>query len=301
MARLTPPKTVDELAALLQNSAFQAKSDAELRKEAENMFINQRDQAKLSAQQAYDKNALALENQLAGLDAAYAKQRGNQQLATTQAKASADRQALSRGMQRSSYNNATLANLDIAGNKALAQIDQSKTDDVNKVAGQKALLQQQLQESLTGADNAFQNSVTAKLQELRDQQYQRQQQYENINNQLEFELYKLQQQAAKAAGGRGSGGGGSRGGASSPASAAGGVTGGTSYDRLVGMLGAGRVDGAIAGATAGAQFIVPPIYNDKLNKLGGTSTPAKKPVAQPAGAPYVSFQQALKNAKKNRR
>lgn len=296
MAKLTPPKTVDELAALLQNSAFQSKSDAELRKEAENMFINQRDQAKLSAQQAYDKNALALENQLAGLDAAYAKQRENQQLATTQAKASADRQALSRGMQRSSYNNATLANLDIAGNKALAQIDQSKTDDVNKVAGQKALLQQQLQESLAGAENAFQNSVTAKLQELRDQQYQRQQQYENINNQLEFELYKLQQQAAKAAGGRGSGGGGSRGGASSPASAAGSATGGTSYDRLVGMLG-----GASTGAIAGAQFIVPPIYNDKLNKLGGTSTPAKKPVAQPTGAPYVSFQQAMKNANKNRR
>ena len=295
MAKLTPPKTVDELAALLQNSAFQSKSDAELRKEAENMFINQRDQAKLSAQQAYDKNALALENQLAGLDAAYAKQRENQQLATTQAKASADRQALSRGMQRSSYNNATLANLDIAGNKALAQIDQSKTDDVNKVAGQKALLQQQLQESLAGAENAFQNSVTAKLQELRDQQYQRQQQYENINNQLEFELYKLQQQAAKAAGGRGSGGGGSRGGTPPPASEDGSETGGTSYDYLVGMLG-----GATSGATAGSQFIVPPIYNDKLNKLGGTSTPAKKPVAQVGRAPYVSFEQALKNAKKKK-
>lgn len=209
MAELTAAKTVDELAKQLQNAAYTNKTTDQLRTEAENMYRNQLEQAKLSAQQSYDTNANALQNQLAALETDYARQRENQQKATVQAKASADRQALSRGMQRSSYNNATLANLDVAGNKALAQIDQNRTNDVNTVNSQLTLLKNQLSQNLASAQSTYENSVLAKLQELQDQQYQRQKEYESIQNELAFQLYELQkaeEEQAKAS----SGGGGTR-------------------------------------------------------------------------------------------
>lgn len=209
MANLTAAKTVDELAKQLQNAAYTNKTTEQLRAEAENMYKNQLEQAKLSAQQSYDTNANALQNQLSALETDYARQRENQQTATAQAIAAADRQALSRGMQRSSYNNATLANLDVAGNKALAQIDQNRTNDVNTVNSQLTLLKNQLSQNLAKAQSTYENSVLAKLQELQDQQYQRQKEYESIQNELAFQLYELQK--AEEAQAKSSSGGGSRG------------------------------------------------------------------------------------------
>lgn len=210
MAELTAAKTVDELAKQLQNAAYTNKTTDQLRTEAENMYRNQLEQAKLSAQQSYDTNANALQNQLAALETDYARQRENQQKATVQAKASADRQALSRGMQRSSYNNATLANLDVAGNKALAQIDQNRTNDVNTVNSQLTLLKNQLSQNLASAQSTYENSVLAKLQELQDQQYQRQKEYESIQNELAFQLYELQKAEEEQAKASSSSGGGTR-------------------------------------------------------------------------------------------
>lgn len=124
------PKSVDELAESLSASQFTPKTDAELRAQAETMYKNQRDQAILSAQQSHDSSVAALNSQLAALDTAYARQVEQQKQATAMSRANADRQSLSRGMQRSSYNNATLANIDLAGEKALAQIAQNQTNDV---------------------------------------------------------------------------------------------------------------------------------------------------------------------------
>lgn len=199
---LTAPKTVDELASQLQNTKYGDKSTDELRSEAENMYKNQLDSSKLSAQQSYDSNALELNNQLTALNKSYDKQYAQQQQATVQSKQSADKQALSRGMQRSTYNNATLANLDIAGNKALNEIEQNRTDSTNEVNSQLVLLQKQLQENLASAQSTYENNVVTKLQELLDQQYERQKSYEDTSNDLAFKLYEKQ----KAAGGSSSGG-----------------------------------------------------------------------------------------------
>lgn len=200
-ANLDAPKTVDELAKQLQNTKYGDKTTDELRSEAENMYKNQLEQSKLSAQQSYDSTALELNNQFTELNKSYDKQYQQQQQATVQSKQNADMQALSRGMQRSTYNNATLANLDVAGNKALNQIEQNRTDSTNEVNSQLALLQKQLQENLSSAQSTFENNVITKLQELLDQQYTRQQQYESTSNDLAFKLYNLQKAANSSSSG----------------------------------------------------------------------------------------------------
>lgn len=199
------PKSVDELAESLSASQFTPKTDAELRSQAETMYKNQRDQAILSAQQSHDSSVAALNSQLAALDTSYARQAEQQKQATTASRANADRQSLSRGMQRSSYNNATLANIDLAGEKALAQIAQNQTNDVNSVNSQIAQLQQQLQQNISSANSSFENSVLAKLAELQADQYSKQQTADATNNDILMQLYQLQKNAE---GSKSSGGGG---------------------------------------------------------------------------------------------
>lgn len=199
------PKSVDELAESLSASQFTPKTDAELRSQAETMYKNQRDQAILSAQQSHDSSVAALNSQLAALDTAYARQAEQQKRATAASRANADRQSLSRGMQRSSYNNATLANIDLAGEKALAQIAQNQTNDVNSVNSQISQLQQQLQQNISSANSSFENSVLAKLAELQADQYSKQQTAQATNNDILMQLYQLQKSAegAKSSGGGG--------------------------------------------------------------------------------------------------
>lgn len=189
------PKSVDELAESLSASQFTPKTDAELRAQAETMYKNQRDQAILSAQQSHDSSVAALNSQLAALDTAYARQAEQQKRATAASRANADRQSLSRGMQRSSYNNATLANIDLAGEKALAQIAQNQTNDVNSVNSQISQLQQQLQQNISSANSSFENSVLAKLAELQADQYSKQQTAQATNNDILMQLYQLQKNA----------------------------------------------------------------------------------------------------------
>lgn len=197
------PKSVDELAESLSASQFTPKTDAELRSQAETMYKNQRDQAILSAQQSHDSSVAALNSQLAALDTSYARQAEQQKQATAASRANADRQSLSRGMQRSSYNNATLANIDLAGEKALAQIAQNKTNDENSVNSQISQLQQQLQQNISSANSSFENSVLAKLAELQADQYSKQQTAQDTNNDILMQLYQLQKNAesSKARGG----------------------------------------------------------------------------------------------------
>lgn len=200
------PKSVDELAESLSASQFTPKTDAELRAQAETMYKNQRDQAILSAQQSHDRSVAALNSQLAALDTAYARQAEQQKRATAASRANADRQSLSRGMQRSSYNNATLANIDLAGEKALAQIVQNQTNDVNSVNSQISQLQQQLQQNISSANSSFENSVLAKLAELQADQYSKQQTAQATNNDILMQLYQLQKNAEGAkSSGRGGG------------------------------------------------------------------------------------------------
>lgn len=184
--------SLDELAELLRNNTYTPQTDAQRRQQAESLYKNNFDAAKLAAQQSYDNSVLALNNQLNDLQTGYDRQAENQRLQTARSIANADRQALSRGMQRSSYNNATLSNIDIAGNKALAQIEQNRTNDLSDIDAQKALLANQLQQNLNNAQSSYETNVLNRVAELQDQDYQRRQAWQDTQNELLLKLYSLQ-------------------------------------------------------------------------------------------------------------
>lgn len=200
-------KDLDTLAAALRDSSYTPRTDDELRQQAQALYQNQLDAAKLTAQQNYDTTAAALQNQLDQLDTSYARQTEAQQEANRQSLSNQDRYSLGRGMQRSTYNNATIGNLQIAGDKALNQIQQNRTAQESSIASQQALAKQQLQQNLAAADTQYQNNVIARILEMQDQDWQRQQQMDAQRNQLQMQLYQLQQTDRKSSGYGGGGGG----------------------------------------------------------------------------------------------
>ena len=208
-------KTIDQLLAALDSPSYKGRSEDEVRSIAENLFRNQRDSATLQAQQSYNENAAALDAQRAGINTNYDRQLREQQQALDRSVAAQDRSQIGRGMQRSSYNAATLANMRTKGNEALADIEQNRTNALGSLDSQKTQLQRQLQQNLGAAESAYQSSVASKMQELMDQDYTRRQQAIGDNNSLMIQLYNLM----KESGGGGSGGGSGSGGQASENSA----------------------------------------------------------------------------------
>ena len=62
--------TIQELADSLSKYSYVPRTEEQRRAQSENLYRNQRDQALLTAQQSYDTNDLALQNQLTGLGTA---------------------------------------------------------------------------------------------------------------------------------------------------------------------------------------------------------------------------------------
>ena len=192
-------RSIEELAAALTKLNYTPRTEQQRREQSENLYRNQLNQALLSAQQQYDTSDLALQNQLSGLERSTQRQIESQQRNTRQAISQADRRALSRGMQRSSYNNDTLANLQLKGDEAVANIEQARTDTENSVATQRALLAQQLAQNLTAAQSQYEGNVIASMQQMEDQDYQRGLAADQFNSNTQLQLYQAQQADAQRA------------------------------------------------------------------------------------------------------
>jgi len=184
--------TIAELRAQLGNPTYTVRTDDEIKAQAEQQYAAELAAKKLAAQQSYDATDTALKNQYATLDQSYAKQASTVATNTRQSYSAADRQALSRGMQRSSYNNATLSNVNLAGDKAQSELQQSRTNDVNNLESQRSTLARQLAESLQGYDTQNQSNVLAYVNTLKDQDYQRKTAAEQNAANLALQLYQLQ-------------------------------------------------------------------------------------------------------------
>ena len=192
-------RSIEELAAALTKLSYTPRTEQQRREQSENLYRNQLSQALLSAQQQYDTSDLALQQRLTGLEAATQRQIEAQRQNTANAISSADRRALSRGMQRSTYNNSVLANLQRKGNEAEAQIQQNRTDQEDAVAAQRALLAQQLAQNQTAAQSQYENNVIASMQQMEDQDYQRGLAADQFNSNTQLQLYQAQQQDAQRA------------------------------------------------------------------------------------------------------
>lgn len=192
-------RSIEELAAALTKLSYTPRTEQQRREQSENLYRNQLEQALLSAQQQYDTSDLALQNQLSGLETATQRQIEAQRQNTANAISSADRRALGRGMQRSTYNNSVLANLQRKGDEAEAQIQQNRTDKENTVAAQRALLSQQLAQNQTAAQSQYENNVLARMMELEQQDYERGLAADQFNSNTQLQLYSAQQADAQRA------------------------------------------------------------------------------------------------------
>lgn len=191
MATKTPKSAeLQELIESLQNSTYTPKTTEQLQQQAQNRYQSHYDQQRLAAQQEYDRNAAALEQQLAGLGTTYDKQREQSEKAYEQAYSKADRNMLSKGMQRSSYGAQVLANLQQSGNEALQDIADAEAAQRQKIADNQALLAQQLAAQIKQYDAAQAADILAYMDELENQEYERGQAAMQYNNQLAAQIYE---------------------------------------------------------------------------------------------------------------
>lgn len=259
-------------------SAYTPLTKDQMQQEAENRYASVYGQKRLTAQQQYDQNDQALAQQLAGLQSTYDKQREQSAKNYRATASAADRHALSRGMQRSSYNNATLANIGIEGDKAQQAINDTQAQQEGNIGEQRRQLSQQLAAQLAQYDEAQQQDILAYVDQLEAREYERSQADRNARNQLAMSIYEYQHQAeregvedaqwnaqfnAQYGGGNGGGGGGGR---SSSRSAGPADSGNSAYDNLLAKL---------RGSTAKTQTIP-----GKAGVRGGGSRLGNQTVAQ---------------------
>lgn len=264
--------TLDELIKKLEansTAAYTPLTQQQMQQQANTRYSGVYDQKRLSAQQQYDTADQALAQQLAGLDATYDKMREQSRQNYESAYRAADRQALGRGMQRSSYNNATLANINLKGNEAQQAINDAQASQAKNIGEQRKLLSQQLGDTLAGLDAAQQSDMLAYLDELESREYDRTTADVANRNNLAMQLYQYQFQKEQAdqaqrnweqtfqanyGGGGGSSGGSTGGGRSTGKSGyqnlMDGLSGGSKKTNTAGLAIAGVLGSALTGAMA---------------------------------------------------
>ena len=186
-----PSFTFTDLQAQLDLSRYQPRSEAQLLAEAQNRYDPIFNADKQSTQQAYDRILLALDQQMAGLQPAYDKQRSATAEAFAGAYSQADRQALSRGMQRSSYNAQTLSNIGIKGAKAQDDINAAQRMDETNIGQNRALQTEQYAQNMRRLETDYWTNVSAYQDQLRNLDYDRAWQSQQAANQTLLSLYQL--------------------------------------------------------------------------------------------------------------
>lgn len=202
-AATTPTATNAALEALKAAYAevgqYKGKTEEEIRQQAEGEYKSKYDLLIEQARQAKEKQDLALQQEREGLGASYDRKRENTNDTYAKNRSAADRQALTRGMQRSSYNNQTLANIDSEKAKALSDIDTAQTTAESNIDKKIAQLAAQLAETEKGYETARADDIMARIRELQDQEYDRKTAAEQIRVQLAGDLYNKEYQSSRDA------------------------------------------------------------------------------------------------------
>ena len=165
---------LSQLLAGLADMGYAPRSEEELRQAAENRYNPLYNAEVEAARQKQQQTDLALSQQLGELLSGISRQKETQNAAYDKARANIETGALSRGMGRSSYTTSTLSNNDIARAKALSQIDEDANRQTGQIGAQRTQLTQQLAETLGRLGTDKETNIANYLQELYDQEYQRQ-------------------------------------------------------------------------------------------------------------------------------
>ena len=110
--------------------------------------------------------------------------------------AQADRQALTRGMQRSSFNNQTLSNIDLQGAQTQERITERQGGDQNQSESQRAVLARQLGDQMTQLSASEIADKLAYIDQLEAREYDRIVANQDRNNALTQSIYGASQSEA---------------------------------------------------------------------------------------------------------
>ena len=152
-----------------QTSSYVPKTADQIRQQAQGEYQSYYDQLRLAAQQAQARNDLALQQQREGLQRTYDKQREASQKQYENAYSQADRQQLSRGMQRSSYTAQVLANLTQEGAEAQQELWDAQGAAEGNIDAQRTQLAAQLADQLSQYSASEAADVLARIKQLEDQ------------------------------------------------------------------------------------------------------------------------------------
>lgn len=203
--------TSDDILLRLQeqynSGGYKKKTDDELKAQAAGEYQTYYDQMRLAAQQKQQQSDLALQQQKAALDYAFAKQQEAAEKEYNKVYSQADRQLLSRGMQRSSYGAQTLANIRQQQADVYMDLEGQKAAQGADIEAQRVQLGDQLAAQLNQYNAAQAADELNRLRELQDQEYERALQNDAAQNDLALQLYGMMKEGSGGGGGGGSGSG----------------------------------------------------------------------------------------------
>lgn len=178
---------------------YTPKTAEQIKAQAEGEYQSYYDQLRLAAQQAQAQSDLRLAQQASSLQAAYDTQREESQRQYQRAYSQADRQLLSRGMQRSSYGNSTLSNINVESSRAQDKIYQAQIAAQSNIEEQRTQLQQQLARQMSQYTASQQADIMKRSRELEDIEYNRQVDAWKSQMSLEQMLYQAARQQERDA------------------------------------------------------------------------------------------------------
>jgi hypothetical protein len=159
-------------------ATYTAKTEEEIRGQAETEYQSYYDLLRQSAQQDYETADLLLGQQIEGLGTTYGKQAEESRKEYDLAYSQSAREALSRGMGRSSYAVQTLANVDQAGIEAKQGIMDAQAAAEANLEAQRKQLVSQLTEKLTTYDASQAADILKRIAEIQETEYAKQYQAE---------------------------------------------------------------------------------------------------------------------------
>lgn len=174
-----------------QTSSYVPKTADQIRQQAQGEYQSYYDQLRLAAHQAQARNDLALQQQREGLQRTYDKQREASQKEYENAYSRADRQQLSRGMQRSSYTAQVLANLTKEGAEAQQELWDAQGAAEGNIDAQRTQLAAQLADQLSQYSASEAADVLARIKQLEDQEYDRGRENDQYKNSLSAQIYQF--------------------------------------------------------------------------------------------------------------
>jgi hypothetical protein len=213
--------TVEELTKSLNRDTYTPRTDEQLKQSAESRYQSIYDQKKLTAQQNFDTQDQAYQQQLKLLQDNLAMSQQEVEKNTANNIAAANRYQVTRGMQRSSYGAANQAKLQAAGNANLANLLRQYNTDASGIQDKRTLLAQQLAGTLAQYDIDYIADVNAYIDEQKQIDYDRKVAADQSANELALQLFEISQKydrGGSSGGSRRSSGGGSSPDASAPSS-----------------------------------------------------------------------------------